>query len=90
MIVAYGLDLLGTLPGGEIATRGLLYAWLFIAIPAGVSLAVNLLVGAVAAPVGRTVARPAAAGGGGDAGRAEVKRRRGNSTAIARPASPRC
>ncbi|HEY0270267.1 MAG TPA: FUSC family protein [Sphingomonas sp.] len=45
MIVAYALDLLGSVPVGELATRGLLYAWLFIAIPAGMSLAVNLLIG---------------------------------------------
>jgi multidrug resistance protein MdtO len=43
MIIAYGLDVLGTLHGGEIATRGLLYAWLFVSIPAGVSIVVNLL-----------------------------------------------
>jgi len=42
LIVAYALDLLGTVHGGEIATRALLYAWLFIAIPVGVSLVVNL------------------------------------------------
>jgi multidrug resistance protein MdtO len=35
LIVAYALDLLGTVHGGEIATRALLYAWLFIGIPAG-------------------------------------------------------
>jgi len=43
LIAAYALDLLGSVPGGELATRGLLYAWLFIGIPAGVSLVVNLL-----------------------------------------------
>ena len=43
LIVAYALDLLGTVHGGEIATRGLLYVWLFIGIPAGVSMGVNLL-----------------------------------------------
>ena len=43
LIVAYALDLLGTVHGGEIATRALLYAWLFIGIPAAVSIAVNLL-----------------------------------------------
>ena len=30
---------------GEIATRALLYAWLFVAIPAGVCIAVNLVLG---------------------------------------------
>ena len=43
LIVAYTLDLLGSVQMGELATRGLLYAWLFIAIPAVVSLCVNLL-----------------------------------------------
>src|SRR5882757_5506359 len=35
MIVGYALDQLGTLPVGEVATRALLYAWLFVGIPAG-------------------------------------------------------
>jgi multidrug resistance protein MdtO len=43
LIVAYALDLLGTVHGGEIATRALLFAWLFVGIPAGVSIGVNLL-----------------------------------------------
>jgi multidrug resistance protein MdtO len=45
LIVAYALDLLGTVPLdiGELATRSLLYAWLFVAIPAGISMIVNLL-----------------------------------------------
>ena len=43
LIVAYALDLLGTVHGGEIATRALLYVWLFVGIPAGVSIGVNLL-----------------------------------------------
>ena len=43
LIVAYALDLLGTVHGGEIATRALLYAWLFVGIPAGVSMGINLL-----------------------------------------------
>src|SRR5208282_4258463 len=33
LIVAYVLDLLGSTPLGEIATRGLLYAWLFVVAP---------------------------------------------------------
>ena len=36
LIVGYALDLLGTPHFGEIATRALLYAWLFVTIPAGV------------------------------------------------------
>ena len=45
LIVGYALDLLGTTPLGigEAATRSLLYAWLFVAIPAGISMIVNLL-----------------------------------------------
>jgi multidrug resistance protein MdtO len=45
LIVAYALDLLGTIPLaiGELATRSLLYAWLLVAIPAGISMIVNLL-----------------------------------------------
>ena len=45
LIAAYALDLLGTAQGGEIATRALLYAWLFIGIPAGVCIVVNLVLG---------------------------------------------
>jgi multidrug resistance protein MdtO len=45
LIIAYALDLLGTIPGGEIATRGLLYVWLFVGIPAGISILVNLVIG---------------------------------------------
>ncbi|HXZ67744.1 MAG TPA: FUSC family protein, partial [Alphaproteobacteria bacterium] len=43
LIVAYALDLLGSVHGGEVATRALLYAWLFVGIPAGVSVCINLL-----------------------------------------------
>jgi multidrug resistance protein MdtO len=45
LIAAYALDLLGTIQIGEIATRVLLYVWLFVGIPAGASIAVNLLMG---------------------------------------------
>jgi multidrug resistance protein MdtO len=41
-VVGYALYFLGTVQIGEEATRALLYAWLFVAIPAGVSLIVNL------------------------------------------------
>ena len=46
LIVGYALDLLGTTPLaiGELAIRSLLYAWLFVAIPAGISMIVNLLI----------------------------------------------
>jgi multidrug resistance protein MdtO len=43
LIVAYALDLLGSVHAGELATRALLYAWLFVGIPAGVSIVINLL-----------------------------------------------
>jgi len=43
LIVAFALDELGTVHGGEIATRALLYVWLFVGIPGGVSICVNLL-----------------------------------------------
>jgi len=45
MIVGFGLDELGLVPGGEVATRGLLYAWLMVSIPIGVNVVVNLLMG---------------------------------------------
>ena len=43
LVVAYALDVLGSAPFGELATRALLYAWLFVGIPAGVSVVVNLV-----------------------------------------------
>jgi multidrug resistance protein MdtO len=43
LIVGYGLDELGIVQQGELATRGYLYAWLFIGIPVGVSIVVNFL-----------------------------------------------
>jgi multidrug resistance protein MdtO len=57
LIVAYALDLLGTVHGGEIATRALLYLWLFVGIPAGVSIGVNVLL----APSPRLLAEQALA-----------------------------
>ncbi len=43
LIVAYALDVIGSAPLGEAVTRALLYAWLFVGIPALVSVVVNLL-----------------------------------------------
>lgn len=43
MVVGYALDLLGRIQTGELATRGLLYLALCVAIPGGVSFLVNLL-----------------------------------------------
>ncbi|WP_454732037.1 MULTISPECIES: FUSC family protein [Cupriavidus] len=45
MIVGFALDELGIVPTGEAATRSLLYAWLMVAIPIGVNVAVNLVLG---------------------------------------------
>lgn len=45
LIVGYAIDLLGQIQVGEVAARALLYAWLFVSIPAGVCIAVNLLGG---------------------------------------------
>jgi multidrug resistance protein MdtO len=43
LIIGYALDQLGLIQVGELGTRALLYAWLFVGIPAGVSMVVNLL-----------------------------------------------
>jgi multidrug resistance protein MdtO len=43
LIVGYGLDELGLIKVGEEGTRALLYVWLFVGIPAGVSIVVNFL-----------------------------------------------
>lgn len=46
LIAGYALDLLGAIHNvGEVATRALLYSWLFVGIPAGVSILVNLFGG---------------------------------------------
>src|ERR1700761_2276013 len=45
LIVAYAIDLFASAPLGEIATRGLLYAWLFVATPMVVFLVYNILFG---------------------------------------------
>jgi len=54
LIVGYALDLLGSVPTGDQATRTLLYPWLFVAMPAAVSLVLALL---VAPPPRRLVER---------------------------------
>jgi multidrug resistance protein MdtO len=54
LIVGYALDKLGSVQVGELATRGYLYAWLFVGIPVGVSMVVNLL---LAPPPRRLVER---------------------------------
>ena len=45
LILAYALDVMGKAPGGELATRALLYVWLLICLPAGISIVVNMLAG---------------------------------------------
>jgi multidrug resistance protein MdtO len=45
LIAAYALDLLAKAQIGELATRALLYVWLFVGIPASMSVIVNLLLG---------------------------------------------
>jgi multidrug resistance protein MdtO len=45
LVIAYVLDLLGSTPIGEIATRGLLYAWLFAVMPMLVFIVYNLFFG---------------------------------------------
>jgi multidrug resistance protein MdtO len=57
LIVGYALALLGTIQTGELATRALLYIYLDVAIVAGVSLLVNLLL----APAPRHTAEQAIA-----------------------------
>lgn len=43
LIAGYALDELGLIQLGEVGTRALLYVWLFVGIPAAVSIIVNLL-----------------------------------------------
>ncbi len=45
LVVVFALDELSGVPSGEIATRALLYAWLFVAIPAGAAIAVSAVFG---------------------------------------------
>ena len=58
LIVAYALDMMGSAQAGEVVARGLLYAWLMVALPAGVSLMVNVII----APSPLRCARRAIAG----------------------------
>jgi multidrug resistance protein MdtO len=57
LIIGYALDELGLIQVGELGTRALLYAWLFVSIPAGVSILVNFLL----APSPRRLAEDAIA-----------------------------
>jgi len=45
LIIGYALDLLSDAQVGELATRGYLYALLFVTIPAAVSIVLNLVLG---------------------------------------------
>ena len=53
LVLAYALDVLGSVPIGELGTRALLYAWLAVGIPALISTVVNLLI----APSPRSLAQ---------------------------------
>ncbi len=53
LVLAYALDVLGSVPVGELGTRGLLYAWLCVGIAALISAVVNLLI----APSPRSIAQ---------------------------------
>lgn len=57
LVIGYGLDALSLIQVGEEATRGLLYAWLMVAVAAGTSVVVNLLM----APAPRRLAERALA-----------------------------
>jgi multidrug resistance protein MdtO len=90
LILAYALDVLGKVPQGELATRALLYAWLIIGVPAGVSVVVNLLIGpaprrlATRAIAFRLRAAQALLRSPGDASRRHVAalRRMGNASVL--------
>jgi len=43
MIVGFGLDVMGSVPIGEISTRILLYAWLMAAIPVSIAIVVSVV-----------------------------------------------
>ena len=57
LILGYGLDVVARFQSGELANRAVLYVWLFVTIPAGVSVVVNLLL----APAPRKLAERALA-----------------------------
>jgi multidrug resistance protein MdtO len=77
LVLAYGLDLLGRIPGGEAATRGLLYGLLFVAIPVGVSTLLALVLAPAPAQLLRRALaqRLQAAGAGLRAGRPSARLR---------------
>ena len=45
LVIAFIMTLLSDVPFGEVATRGLLYAWLMVAVPMGVVIVFNLFFG---------------------------------------------
>lgn len=57
LVTTFALSLIVRVPEGELATRALLYAWLMVAIPVGVSIVFNLLL----APAPRRLAERALA-----------------------------
>ncbi len=62
LVTGYALDMLGSVQFGEEVTRALLYAWLFVGIPAAVSVVVNLLIAPPPARPRRASHRPPAVG----------------------------
>lgn len=46
LVMVFALDELGAVPAAEVATRALLYAWLFVATPAGAAIIVSAAFGA--------------------------------------------
>ena len=80
LIVAYGLDLFGSTPAGEAATRVYLYAWLFVGIPAGASIVWNMLFG----PSPRSLAQRDLAARMRIAARALIKPNQENKEALKR------
>ena len=59
LIVGYGLDTMSRLPVGDLATRAVLYAWLFVGIPTPLSILFNLMM----APSPRTLVQRRLAAG---------------------------
>jgi multidrug resistance protein MdtO len=68
LIIGYALDELGLIQIGELGTRALLYAWLFVGIPAGVSMVCEFAAGASATAARRTGNRTTPRACGGHAG----------------------
>lgn len=57
LVIAFIMTLLGDVPFGEVATRGLLYAWLMAAVPMGLVILFNLFFGRSSLTLLRTALR---------------------------------